>query len=193
MDRCIPPDKPIGVLVSGGMDSAVLWYAAKMICMHRKQECLPYTIAKLDGAEYHAGVVIDKTCELLGIPPVTTTMVGTRSDDPSETTISGLRDVIRVHGKYALNGDTAYFDDLDHGPVAPRVRGDRPDKFIQPFFDFTKEKTILFAEALGILDELIPITHSCTLQDEGKCGICYWCKERDAAFKMINIADYGHA
>lgn len=190
----IPKDKPIGVLVSGGFDSCTLWYATKKICMERGQECLPYTIPKLDGAEHHAKKVMEVTCHLLGIPVIDPIMVGKKTDDPTETTISGVRDVILKHKKYALTADTAYFEEMQH-PHIP-VQRQRPDEktlelMEQPYFYFTKDKTLLFAEDLGILNSIIPVTHSCTEQDWGRCEICYWCEERKFAFEKTKIDDFG--
>ena len=197
--KFIPENKPIGILVSGGFDSATLWYAAKKICMERGQDCLPYTIAKLDGAEYHSKKVMEVTCHLLGIPVIKPTMVGTRTEDPAETTRSGIDDVIRIYKRYALTAETAYFEDLDlkkvkyHNPPTPRYRPtDFELQFVeQPYFYFTKDKTLLFAKDLGILNHIIPVTHSCTEQDMGRCTECYWCNERELAFEKAKLEDYG--
>jgi len=194
--KFIPENKPIGILVSGGFDSATLWYAAKKICMERGQECEPYTIPKLDGAEHHSKKVMEVTCHLLDIPVVEPTMVGEKTDDPTETTISGIRDVIKKYEKFALVADTAYFEDLEyHMDPEPRRRpDDRILQFMeQPYFYFTKDKTLLFAKDLGILNHIIPVTHSCTEQDWGRCSECYWCKERKLAFVKAGFEDYGLA
>ena len=196
VDSKIPKDKTIGVLVSGGFDSAVLWYAVKKICLQRNQQCNPYTIPKLDGAEYHAKNVLKTTCELLGIPEIETTMVGQFSEDPGEYTRSGVKDVIALkHEEFALTAVTAYFDDLVYYP-APEERK-RPNeyqlKFMeQPFFYHTKNETVAFAKTLGILDALMPITHSCTQQSISRCNECYWCKERKMAFDKENLTDIGN-
>jgi hypothetical protein len=180
-------------MVSGGIDSATLWYAAKKICLERGQECLPYSIAKLDGAEYHATSVMIVTCKLLGIPLIITRMVGEVTDDHCETTVSGIREVAQM-GKYVLAGDTAYFPDLDPGfDLLPRNRAPENHPVFQPYFDLTKEKTIKFAKNLGILNDLMLVTHSCTEQSLGRCKKCYWCRERELAFNKLGIVDGGSA
>ena len=59
VSRYIPRDKKVGVLVSGGWDSAVLWCMAKRICIERGQECVPFTVPKIDGAEHYANLVLE--------------------------------------------------------------------------------------------------------------------------------------
>lgn len=191
----IPKDKTIGVLVSGGFDSAVLWYAVKKICLERNQQCNPYTIPKLDGAEYHAKNVLQTTCKLLGIPEIETTMVGQFSEDPGEYTRSGVADVIKLgHEEFALTGITAYFDDLIWYP--PPEERKRPNEYQkqfmeQPFFYHTKDETLSFAKELGIIDAIMPVTHSCTQKPMSRCNQCYWCQERKMAFEKTELIDTG--
>lgn len=196
IDSLLPRDKTIGVLVSGGFDSAVLWYAVKKICLERNQQCNPYTIPKLDGAEYHAKNVLQTTCNLLGIPEIETTMVGQFSEDPGEYTRSGVADVIRLgHEDFALTAVTAYFNDLIWHP-APEERkrpNDYQKKFMeQPFYYHTKDETVSFAKDLSILDAIMPVTHSCTQQSMSRCNQCYWCQERKMAFAKLELEDTGN-
>lgn len=191
----IPKDKTIGVLVSGGFDSAVLWYAVKKICLERNQQCNPYTIPKLDGAEKHAKNVLQTTCKLLNIPEIETTMVGQYSDDPGEYTRSGVTDVIKLgHEEFAVTGITAYFDDLIWYP--PPEERKRPNEYQkqfmeQPFFYHTKDETLSFAKELGIIDAIMPVTHSCTQKPMSRCNQCYWCQERKMAFEKTELTDTG--
>ena len=50
IEKEIPLNKKIAVLVSGGWDSAIMWYLVKSVCMERNQECNPFTVPKIDGA-----------------------------------------------------------------------------------------------------------------------------------------------
>jgi 7-cyano-7-deazaguanine synthase in queuosine biosynthesis len=50
---------------------------------------------------------------------------------------------------------------------------------------------VKFAKTLGILDALMPITHSCTQQSLSRCNECYWCKERKMAFDIADLNDTG--
>ena len=43
----VPHDKKIGVVVSGGFDSSVLYWLIKEVCNHRGQECIPFTVPKV--------------------------------------------------------------------------------------------------------------------------------------------------
>ena len=85
ISNLIPRDKKIGILVSGGWDSACLWTIAKATCNTRGQECVPFTVPKLDGAVHYANQVLAATCEWLDTPPMTTTVVGSiDSENPSD-------------------------------------------------------------------------------------------------------------
>ena len=55
----------------------------------------------------------------------------------------------------------------------------------------TKDKVVQLAFDLGIAEDIMDITHSCTELDEGRCGYFPWCKEREWAFKQIDKVDKG--
>ena len=50
----VPEDGTIGVVVSGGFDSTVLWHIVYGICQERGQKCIPFTVPKNDGALRYA-------------------------------------------------------------------------------------------------------------------------------------------
>jgi len=202
LENMIPINKRIAVVVSGGWDSAVLWYMAKSICLERNQVCNPFTVPKLDGAEHYANKVIEWSCKRLNIPVVKTTIVGQiSSDNPSDYVTSGAYEIFeKDYADYLLNGMNKYppnqRDMLPEGYPLPNDRWEpKPEhkEFVgHPFADMTKDQTIQLGFSLGIADEIMPITHSCTELDRGRCGDCWWCKEREWGFKQINKKDSGN-
>ena len=48
------PKGVIGVVVSGGLDSTVLWHYMYGICKERNQKIIPFTVPKNDGALTYA-------------------------------------------------------------------------------------------------------------------------------------------
>ena len=90
IEKEIPLNKKIAVLVSGGWDSAVMWYLVKSVCMERNQECNPFTVPKIDGAEHYANLVLEWSSNRLGHAKIKTTIVGdVSSDNPSDYVLSG--------------------------------------------------------------------------------------------------------
>ena len=62
----IPKNKKIGVVVSGGLDSSVLWHLIYGECLRRNQECIPFTVPKQDGALTYATRMLEYSCEYYG-------------------------------------------------------------------------------------------------------------------------------
>ena len=200
VSRYIPRDKKIGVLVSGGWDSAVLWCMAKRICIARGQECVPFTVPKIDGAEHYANLELETVNSWLRIPPVKTTIVGKiDSENPSDYVTSGAWEILETgKAEYLLNAKNAYPPNMQEMlpdfPL-PNDRYETPEEHKQyvghPFATWTKAQTIELAFQIGIANIIMPITHSCTEQNRGRCNNCWWCKEREWGFNQIKKIDTG--
>ena len=200
VEKEIPLNKKIAVLVSGGWDSAVLWYLVKSVCMERNQECNPFTVPKLDGAEHYANLVLEWSSNRLGHALTKTTIVGDiSSDNQSDYVTSGGYEIwnegLAEHlfsavNKYPPNQRSL----MPEGYPLPNdrfVKTEEHAHLSQPFADLTKDKIIQLGFDLGIANEIAPITHSCTELDRGRCNNCWWCKEREWAFKEIGQEDIG--
>ncbi len=196
----VPRDKKIAVLVSGGWDSAVLWYLVKRTCMDRNQECNAFTVPKLDGAEHYANRVLEWSSERLGHALMKTTIVGDiSSDNPSDYVTSGGYEIWNEGlGEHIFSAVNAYPPDqrsmMADGYPLPNdrfVKTEEHHALTQPFAELTKDKIVQLAFDIGIAHEIAPITHSCTELDRGRCNNCWWCKEREWAFKVIGQDDIG--
>ena len=160
LENMIPINKRIAVVVSGGWDSAVLWYMAKSICLARNQVCNPFTVPKLDGAEYYANKVLEWSCRRLEIPVVKTTIVGQiTSDNPSDYVTSGAYEIFeKDYADYLLNGMNKYppnqRDMLPEGYPLPNDRWEpKPEhkEYVgHPFADMTKAKLYSWDLVLGL-------------------------------------------
>ena len=180
VSRYIPRDKKVGVLVSGGWDSAVLWCMAKRICIERGQECVPFTVPKIDGAEHYANLVLETV-------------------NSSDYVTSGAWEILETgKAEYLLNAKNAYPPNMQEMlpdfPL-PNDRYETPEEHKQyvghPFATWTKAQTIELAFQIGIANIIMPITHSCTEQNRGRCNNCWWCKEREWGFNQIKKIDTG--
>lgn len=185
----IPADKRIGVCVSGGWDSAVLWHIVYNECKKRGQSCRPYTVPKIDGAVNYA----NKVLQWSGYDQPTNVVGSVDADDPSEYVTSGIFEIFeKGYADIVFVAVTKYYDGMD--PDHERQHASQynaEDICIQPFHNLTKDQTVKLAFDLGIAEDIMDITHSCTERDEGRCGYCPWCKEREWAFKQIGKLDKG--
>ena len=55
----VPKEGTIGVVVSGGFDSSLLWHIVYGICKDRGQKCIPFTVPKNDGALRYADRMLE--------------------------------------------------------------------------------------------------------------------------------------
>jgi len=185
----IPHNKRIGVCVSGGWDSAVLWYIVYNECKKRGQSCRPYTVPKIDGAVKYANQVLKWS----GYDAETNIVGSIDSEDPSEYVKSGVREIlVDGYADVVYSAVTAYYDGMEPDHQRIFTKGTAYEEIVrQPFAEWTKDKVVQLAFDLGIAEDIMDITHSCTERDEGRCGYCPWCKEREWAFKQINKVDKG--
>ena len=186
----------IGVMLSGGADSAILLY---MLALERKmansnQELITFTVARPDGAWDYVGAIVDKINTMLSIDLPAPIQVGDATLHHSKQGRSGE---LEARSKY--NIDHFYYGSQQHPPreliELPGDYPNRPDKIELP------GTTIPFAlvdkrHTLGLYEvfqawSLIELTHSCTALTKGRCGECYNCKEREWAFVALDVIDPG--
>jgi hypothetical protein len=183
----------IGVMLSGGADSAILLY---LLALERKmeggtQEIIPFTVARPDGAWNYVKPIVDKINQMLGIELPDPIQVG---DPTLHHSKQGRSGEIEARSKHRI--DHFYYGSQQHPPVPmPGEYPKRPDQVELP------GTTIPFAlvdkrHTLGLYEvfqawPLIELTHSCTAQTEGRCGECYNCKEREWALGELGITDPG--
>ena len=185
----IPEGKRIAVCVSGGWDSAVLWHIIYEECKKRGQSCRPYTVPKIDGAVKYANQVLKWS----GYDTDTNVVGSIDSDNPSDYVKSGVSEIlVEGYADVVYTAVTAYYDEMEPDQDRILTKGTPFETLVpQPFAEMTKDEVVQIAFDLGIAEEIMDITHSCTELDEGRCGYCPWCKEREWAFKQINKVDKG--
>ena len=190
----VPYGKKVGVFVSGGWDSAVLLYLVWSKCLKQGNELCVYTVPKLDGAVNYAEKVVEWCRYKLIAQRVEHKIVGDISaNDPSSYVTSGVIEALTSREvDLVYVAVTKYYDGMepDHDRQhASQYGGEHV--CLQPFHNITKDQTVQLAFDLGIAEDIMDITHSCTELDEGRCGYCPWCKERQWAFEKIGKEDRG--
>ena len=212
----IPKDKVIGVVVSGGFDSSVLWHIVYGVCIERNQLCIPFTVPKVDGALTYANRMLEWSCEHYAtkrLHPVVINHKGVdwnrndyMGDEVAQQLLDGIREIIdNKMADVVFTGVNDYPPNYEtlcsyHTP-APRKKASESDYvhngvpiqdiIKQPFADLTKDKLVALAWQMGVLDNIAAFSHSCVEQIRGRCGECFWCKERQWAFQEADLSDIG--
>ena len=195
----------VGVVVSGGFDSAVLWHMINKLYEGTGASVTPYTVPKVDGSIRHANMMLEAYSKHNNIKTIHTRRVGIVDQTnryPNgaqllEQLVTGLREILYADIPLAdvvytgASPFPSHLVDKFKQIRAPRDRNftrgtDWEDVCKQPFDSYTKEQLVGIAIHEGIVDYVKEVTHSCVKQDRGRCGECFWCQEREWA---INYYD----
>jgi hypothetical protein len=184
-------DKKIGILLSGGIDSAVLLYL--LAADNPNIDIQPFVINKSDGAVLYVDDIIKWVADKTDCNIKPAIVVGDPTAHHSLMNRSAIADVLNNHQEIehiyiAINKVPPALKDLPSTPQ--RATHSANTKVVLPFVDYTKDVIIRVARDRGILD-LLKLTHSCTEQRIGRCDQCWQCTERKWAFKQLDIRDPG--
>jgi hypothetical protein len=192
----LPTVNRVGVLVSGGADSAILLYLLTKLNLENGSPCelIPFTVPKTDGAIVFARKIVGYINQLLDCELPQTTVVGDINLHHSQQVSSGRDEAFENYG----------IDLVVYGsqktPPKDEMHGDwdypfRPDKISYPnaycpFAFVDKRNTIDLYRIFDRMD-LLSITHSCTENATSRCGECLFCQERAWALRENNLIDTG--
>jgi hypothetical protein len=192
----LPKVKRVGVLVSGGADSAILLYILAKLNLENGSPCelIPFTVPKTDGAIVFARGVVDHVNQALNCNLPQTTVVGDPTLHHSQQVSSGREEAfdnydvdIIVYGSQQTPPKDELLVDWEY-PI-------RPDQIHYsiaycPFALVDKRHTIDLYRIFNKMD-LLAVTHSCTEKPSGRCGKCLYCQERAWALKSNLLEDTG--
>lgn len=178
----INPKSRIGIMLSGGMDSALLLY---LLADTFSNEITPFTVPKTDGAALYVNGIIEWVNNKTNREIPNSKFIGDPNLYHGAIINNAIKEINKEYDFLYFAGNSYPEDVLPNGPK--RVRRKDPRHF-QPFFDCYKNEIVKAYVDFDIMD-LIPLTHTCTEQAEGRCNVCWQCKERIWAFNEINIED----
>lgn len=194
----IPQDaKKIGVLLSGGSDSAILLYMLALESKQQNVEVIPFTVPRTDGAITYSPKIVEIVNQLTDSNLQRPIQVGDGINlHHSQQAQSGGREIyyrykdIEYHyyGSQQIPEELQNLPDIIY-PYRPNALFN-PGNAICPFFNLTKEHTLDLYYKLKV-PELLKYTHSCCVLDLGRCNKCYNCIERKWAFEKIGQTDIG--
>lgn len=183
--------KKYGILLSGGIDSAVLLYL--LIKSNPSINIQPFTIDKTDGAGLYADPIIDHFNRKFKLSIPHTIFVGDPTVYHRDQSKTAVIDIFTNHTDIeylfiGINQNPPALADDEHAPK--RDTKSTHSKIIFPFVEVYKDAILQFMYDNNQQD-LLELTHTCTEQSVGRCNQCWQCRERMWAFKQLDKIDIG--
>lgn len=185
-----PFRKTIGVLISGGLDSALLYYLLRNLLKNTDYNLVPFYIRRTENSEQFALHVVEFVNKKLDLDNQLLTYIDIDQSDTELEVNSGLQKInnmsyikviylglIQTLPEHALNVST---------PILPLST----EKIVYPFRNLNKSHIVDLIFKLN-LEKIFEITHSCVYNIQGRCNVCNRCNERRWAFQQLNKIDTG--
>jgi hypothetical protein len=184
-------EKNYGIMLSGGLDSAVLLYL--LISQNKQINIQPFTIDKSDGSMMHVDTVIEHFNKKFNLSIPKTIKVGDSSLHHRLQSKSAVKDIFeKYHIDILFNAINQNPEELSKLPGAPiRDKKSYDSRIIFPFVNLLKTDILKFMFDNN-QEDLSLITHSCTEQQIGRCCKCWQCTERSWAFSTLGKPDPGN-
>jgi hypothetical protein len=183
-------NKNYGIMLSGGLDSAILLYL--LINQEPLIKIQPFTIDKTDGASRYADLLINHFNKKFSLSISKTIYVGDPTVHHRSQSTTAVIDIFNNHPVdqlfIGINQNPPELTDLPGAPQRDKKSNDT--RIIFPFVDFLKTDILKIMFEYG-QEDLMGITHSCTEQKNGRCNQCWQCTERAWAFKKLGKIDSG--
>ena len=199
---------PVGIMLSGGVDSAILLY---YLMKYTTDTIHIYTTGsnlKFRRNSIIAPRVVEKCIELTGNNNVVhhihydesatdTSMIDAPQEDIDKQKINIVYDGTTMNPPDDIASKFTPAIDFDYTrkDSADNVMTYRDDKFYMPWANTDKKGIARMYRDENLIESLLPITRSCeddptceyfdNVKDPGleHCGECWWCKEREWGFK----------
>lgn len=184
----LPSTTKVGVLVSGGVDSTLLYY----LLLHIKHQTnssvdiTPIVIHRKEGSKHFARPIVERINQIFNIYKKPKQLGNTMLPEPEQ-----VESAVK-HAFYLLKLETVYV-----GVISNREEhliGFNPIPIIEhhsvqtPFKNLEKSHVVDMFYQLGI-DHLLPFTHSCDQHETAACGLCNGCRERQWGFEQLDKSD----
>lgn len=180
--------RKIGVLVSGGLDSALLYYLIQSM-IDSRYTVTPFVITRNDdGSDLYAQPVIDYVNNILEKPKQFATLLPINESNKELQVMAGMNLILDHNVNITYVGLIEALPIHCIGVPDPYKPKDN-DKFIYPFKNLNKSHIVDLIVKLN-QTELFKITHSCVYK-RNRCGICNRCNERHWAFTELGLVDPG--
>lgn len=186
----LPTTKRIGVMVSGGIDSTLLYYLLQYLkkSQNTNHFIRPFMIPRKEGSVYFAKPMVNHVHRLLDLPPSYPTIIGDNRVEESKQVESGVIKAIAF-----AKIEIIYIGAIDTRPEH-LINYERPvtiesSEIKFPFLHLEKSHVIDLYYRLGI-ESILSHTHSCDQNETAECGTCNGCIERIWGFNELNIPKF---
>lgn len=183
-----PLRKRVGVLVSGGMDSALLYYLLVKLNAEAgfTHKITPYTILRQDGSPQYVPDIINYVHDLFNLPLITTEIVGDPALTENMQVETGARDALKKSNILYMG----LIEELAAFTIGWRdpIKWNDSDSRIFPLKNLNKSHIVDLIVQFK-QEKLFELTHSCNMP--GKCYNCNGCNERSWGFKQMGYTDPG--
>ena len=184
-----PLRKRVGVLVSGGMDSALLYYL--LVKLNAESgfiyKITPYTIIREQGSIEYAQPIVDYVNELFGLPATIIETVGDNTLSEQYQVESGCKDVLIKSNLIYLG----LIEELEIHTIGwrPPIKWKETENRLYPFKDLNKSHIVDLIFQFK-QEKLFELSHTCNMPGP-RCGACNGCNERRWGFEQMGYADPG--
>lgn len=181
-------DKPIGVFVSGGVDSALLLY---MLLTQSSQLVhvlnISYDIRNYN--ECNSAIQITNKCiDLTKNDNVIYHTLYAKRSKTKRTDFFNIAKITNVTDVYSGHSKGPPIEIQESwGLEVKRTTIKSTPLLNTPFIDLDKRSIYQLYKKYDLLDNLYPLTNSCASRTSvTPCGLCWWCKERKWAENSIS-------
>lgn len=192
----LPLEGTVGVMLSGGLDSAVL---LSLISKEISENKLPinvqvFTVPKFDGSINQVDSITSYISKRFDVKILPKIVVGDPTLYHRSQNESGIKEVLTTYKSIKQ-----LFIGINRNPPPEfKLSGTYPDRVSSsdhpnieiPFVNLYKTHIVDLIYQFS-LEELLNITHTCTEQQKGRCGKCFQCSERQWAFEQLGKVDTG--
>jgi len=186
-----------GIMLSGGLDSAVLLFLiledAKLKNIELSLQ--PFSMIKHDQSYKYVKGIIDYYNDRFQLEIPKTILVGNPELHHSEQSTFATREVFQKHPNINF-----LFNAVNQNPPGDwgdpswefpnRVKQSPHPKIIMPFVDLYKTHIVDLIFQYDI-EYITKLTHTCTELTAGRCMECFQCNERHWAFTELGKLDRG--
>jgi hypothetical protein len=186
------PDTPtkIAVFVSGGLDSAILYYLILKASIEQgvAHQISPFVVNRTEGSRYFSSLVVAHVHSQFNIPYVDPILVGDPTLPGHLQVLSGAQSAQYMGFTRLYGGIIAQRPEHTIGYEPPPA--EETDIIKLPFKDLTKGY-IIDLIVRNKQEALFYLTHSCSILEIGKCNTCNGCNERNWGFAQAGLVDPG--
>jgi 7-cyano-7-deazaguanine synthase in queuosine biosynthesis len=184
-----PLRKRVGVLVSGGMDSALLYYLLVKLNAEAgfTHKITPYTIIREQGSIEYSQTIVDYVNNLFDLPTLIIETVGNNALPENQQVESGCRDVLTKSNIIYLG----LIEELEIHTIGwrPPIKWKESENRLYPFKDLNKSHLVDLIFQFK-QEKLFELSHTCNMPGP-RCGACNGCNERRWGFEQMGYADPG--